>query len=78
MIVRVGYALPPIKSSALIKKLNMTIYLVVFEDNQLELADSGLVFKDKAEAESIAKNYTLVNQTLGSNRVCMVRTMKVR
>ena len=78
MIVRVGYALTPIKSSALTKKLNMTIYLVVFEDNQLELADSGLVFKDKGEAESIAKNYTLVNQALSSNRVCMVRTMKVR
>ena len=56
----------------------MIIYLVVFEDNQLELADSGLVFKNKIEAEDIAKNYTLVNQALGSNRVCMIRTMKVR
>ena len=54
------------------------IYLVVFVDNQLELADSGLIFKDKNQANSFCEHYSKMNQMLATGRECMVRSMKLR
>lgn len=53
------------------------IYLVVFEDNQLELADYGLLYQDKKRAEDVCSQYNDWLNKLSSKRICMVRSMKI-
>ena len=56
----------------------MKLYIIVFEDNQLELADYGLLYQDKKTAEDVCSQYNEWLCKLSSKRICMVRSMKVK
>ena len=51
------------------------IYMIVFVDNQLELADADLIFVDENEAKRRCSFYSTLNKIAKTGRTCMVRSM---
>jgi hypothetical protein len=54
----------------------MQVFVIVFEDNMLEMIDSDMIFADRVVAETVKDNYTESYYSDGSRKP-MVRPLQM-
>ena len=55
----------------------MLVYIIVFEDNVLEMVDANCIFTSKQQAEKTCKNYSHAYYNKKNDRKLIVRSMNL-